>query len=87
VMQNEINQCLQKDDKLDFGNFGGTVKIKVSDSGRVAHVDILHTTGNPEIDEHIRQVLVASCVMSEAPPSPDMPTAIVHIGAKASSQT
>jgi protein TonB len=82
LMQEQISRSLHSDDKLNADQFRATIKVWLSNSGKIERVAVLHTSGNSETDNRIEQVIAAMPALSEAPPT-DMPQpVIVRIGAK-----
>jgi hypothetical protein len=49
-------------------------------------VELLHGTGDAELDERIRQAIASMPGLPEAPPS-DMPAVLVRVGARQGSET
>jgi TonB family protein len=86
LMQDQITRRLHEDDKLDFAKFRATVKIWVSGNGHIARVEILHGTGDQDLDERIRQAIASMPGLPESPPA-DMPAAIVRVGARPTNET
>ncbi len=72
LIQSEIQQVLQKDEKLGSSRYGITVAVWLSPSGRPERVKLLNTTGNHDIDQRIEQTLSAMPTLPQAPPQ-DMP--------------
>jgi TonB family protein len=86
LMQDQITRRLHEDAKLDISKFRATVKIWMSSAGRVARVEILHGTGDGDLDERIRQAIASMPNLPETPPA-DMPAAIVRVGGRPSNET
>lgn len=83
LIQTEIQQVLQKDDKLGSSRYGITVAVWLSSSGRPDRVKLLNTTGNHDIDARIEQALAAMPNLPQPPPQ-DMPQPInLRIDARA----
>ena len=83
LVQNAIQQTLQRDDKLRSGRYAIVVAMSLSPTGRPDRVKLLKSTGNQDIDARIEQVLSAMPSLSEAPPS-DMPQPVnLRIDARA----
>ena len=79
VMADRIQQCLTQDDKLDVGKFRGVLRVWVAGDGR-ARAEILHSTGEPAIDDRIRQDIAGNCTMTEAPPPEMKQPVVVRVG-------
>lgn len=83
LMQNSISKSIHDDEKLNAEKFRATVKVWLSDAGKIQRVQVLHTTGDVTTDNRIEQVIGAMPTLPEAPPK-DMPQPIVvRIGARA----
>ena len=83
LMQNSISKSIHDDDKLNAEKFRATVKVWLSDAGKIQRVQVMHTTGDVGTDNRIEQVIGAMPALPEAPPK-DMPQPIVvRIGARA----
>jgi TonB family protein len=83
LMNDVITKSLHNDDKLNSAKFRATIKVWVTDSGKVLRVQVLHTTGDPNTDSRIEQVIAAMPSLPEPPPK-DMPQpVVVRIGARA----
>ena len=84
LMQDQISKSLRDDDKLNINKFRATLKVWLSNSGKIERVQVLHTTGDDTTDTRIVQVIDAMPTLPEAPPE-DMPQpVIVRIGARSS---
>jgi TonB family protein len=86
LMQDQISRRLHDDAKLDTAKFRATVKIWVSSGGRIERVEVLHGTGDRDLDERIRDAIASMPSLPETPPS-DMPAAIVRVGARPTNET
>ena len=83
LMINSIQKSVHDDDKLADAKFRATLKVWLSDGGKIQRVELLHTSGNSTTDSRIEQVINAMPALPEAPPK-DMPQPIVvRIGAQA----
>ena len=83
LMQTSISKSIHDDEKLNAEKFRATVKVWLSELGKIQRVQVLHTTGDPGTDNRIEQVIGAMPALPEAPPK-DMPQPIVvRIGARA----
>ena len=83
LMQDRITRSLHDDDKLNAEKFRVTLKVWLSELGKIQRVQVLHTTGDSDTDSRIEQVIGAMPALGEAPPK-DMPQPIVvRIGARA----
>ena len=83
LMQDRISRSLQGDEKLGSEKFRATIKVWLSEGGKIQRVQILRTSGNSNTDSRIEQVIGAMPALPEAPPK-DMPQPIVvRIGARA----
>jgi hypothetical protein len=83
LMQDRISRTLHDDEKLNSDKFRATIKVWLTDGGKIQRVQVLHTTGDANTDNRIEQVIGAMPALPEAPPK-DMPQPIVvRIGARA----
>jgi hypothetical protein len=83
LMQTSISKSIHDDEKLNTEKFRATVKVWLSEAGKIQRVQVMHTTGDAGTDNRIEQVIGAMPVLPEAPPK-DMPQPIVvRIGARA----
>lgn len=83
LMQDRISKSLHDDEKLNAEKFRVTLKVWLSDLGKIQRVQVLHTTGDSNTDSRIEQVIGTMPTLPEAPPK-DMPQPIVvRIGARA----
>lgn len=85
MIRDMVTRRLHEDDKLDSGKFRGTVKIWFSAAGKVERVEILHSTGDTDIDDRIRRQIASMGPLPEAFPQ-DLGAAIVHVGAQSNDQ-
>lgn len=72
MVAEQITRRLHEDQILDVGKFRGSLKIWLSSAGKVQRVEFIRSTGDPQIDDHIRESLASMPAMPEVP-SPDMP--------------
>jgi periplasmic protein TonB len=86
LAQAQITRRLREDEKLSSAKYHGTLKIWFSAAGAVARVELLHGTGDADLDERIRQAIASMPSLPEAPPS-DMPAMLVRVGARSGSET
>jgi hypothetical protein len=77
----QVERRLRDDEKLDSAKFHGTVKIWFSAAGKVERVEILHSTGDSDIDARLRQAIATMPGLPEAFPQ-DLGPAIVRVGAR-----
>ena len=83
MIQDRVSRSLHDDEKLGNEKFRATVKLWLSEAGKIERVQVLHTTGNSNTDSRIEQVIGAMAPLPETPPK-DMPQPIVvRIGARA----
>jgi periplasmic protein TonB len=83
LMQDRISRSLHDDEKLNAEKFRATIKVWLSDEGKIQRVQVLHGSGDSGTDSRIEQVIGAMPALPEAPPK-DMPQPIVvRIGARA----
>ena len=83
LMQDRITRSLHDDDKLNAEKFRVTLKVWLSDVGKIQRVQVLRTSGDADTDARIEQVIGAMPALPESPPK-DMPQPIVvRIGARA----
>ncbi len=82
LMQERITKSLHADEKLNSDKFIATIKVWLTDAGKIDRVQFLRTTGDQEIDARIQQVIGTMPELPEAPPK-DMPQpVIIRIGAR-----
>jgi len=83
LMQTSISKSIHDDEKLNAEKFRATVKVWLSEAGKIQRVQVMHTSGDVTTDSRIEQVIAAMPALPEAPPK-DMPQPIVvRIGARA----
>jgi TonB family protein len=80
-MQDQIGRRLHQDDKLDISRFRATIRVWVSDAGKVEKVELSRTTGDDQLDQRIEQMIGTMPVLPEAPPKEMPQPVIVRIGA------
>ena len=73
-----IKKRLAEDEKLSRVKYHSTMKVWFASTGTVTRVEVLHGTGDAELDERIRQDISTMGATPEAPPS-DVPPAIIHV--------
>lgn len=76
LMIDKIADALQRDDRLRTAKRGGSVKIWLSESGKIERAQFLHATDDSAIDRRIEEVITAMPPLPEAPPK-DMPRILV----------
>ncbi len=82
IIQKQIQDALQKDDKLRNGRYRVSLAVWLSASGKPDRVKLISTTGNRDIDDHIQQALAEMPALPQAPPH-DMPQPVnLRIDAK-----
>ncbi len=81
LMQDQIGRRLHQDDKLDVSQFRATIRVWVSESGKVEKVEFARTTGDGQLDQRIEEVIGTMPVLPEAPPKEMPQPVIVRIGA------
>ncbi len=81
----QVERRLHDDEKLDSSKFKATVKIWFSPAGKVSRVEVLHSTGDHDIDERIRQAVLTMPGLPEAFPQ-DLGPAIVRVGGRPSTE-
>lgn len=74
-MQSQIQQTLQKDERLRHGRYRLSLSVWLTAAGKPERVALTSTTGDSEIDQRIQQVLAAMPALRDAPPR-DMPQPI-----------
>lgn len=83
LMQTSISKSIHDDEKLNAEKFRATVKVWLSEAGKIQRVQVMHTSGDVTTDSRIEQVIAGMPALPEAPPK-DMPQPIVvRIGARA----
>ena len=82
MMGGVIQKALHDDDKLGAAKYRATVKIWLTDAGKVQRIEVMHGSGDNTIDARIEQVIAAMPALPEAPPK-DIPPVILRIGARA----
>ena len=78
MIKNLVDRLVHDDEKLNEKNYSVSVRLHYSPAGKVDGVTLLHSTGDREIDERLRQVLASMPGLPEAPPS-DMPSINLRI--------
>lgn len=68
LLQRQIQEALQKDDKLRSSHYQVVVSLWLSPTGHTERVKLVNTTGDHELDSKIESTLVASLDVPEAPP-------------------
>lgn len=81
MMQDQIGKRLHQDDKLDVSRFRVTIKIWLSEAGRVEKVELSRKTGDGQMDQRIEQAIASMPAMPEAPPKEMPQPIVVRIGA------
>jgi TonB family protein len=81
LMQDQIGRRLHQDDKLDISRFRATIRVWVSDAGKVEKVELSRTTGDDQLDQRIEQIIDTMPILPEAPPKEMPQPVIVRIGA------
>jgi protein TonB len=56
LMGSRLQECLSEDERLRKGNYRATLRVRVSDDGKLEVVELLGTSGNAERDAAIRNV-------------------------------
>ena len=72
MMQNSISKSIRDDEKLSTAKFRATIRIWLTDAGKVQRVQVLHATGDSDTDNRIERVIGAMPVLPEIPPK-DLP--------------
>jgi TonB family protein len=83
VVSAQIKRWLAGNEKLAGAKYRGTVKIWLTASGAISRVEILHGTGDSDLDGRLQQAIASMPAVPEAPPS-DLPAMIVRIDAPGS---
>jgi len=78
LVSEQIKRRLKEDEKLANGKYRVSLQILFTSSGGIAKVDILHGTGDADLDQRIRQDITGMPNMPEAPPG-DMPAMNLRI--------
>lgn len=74
TVRDTINRRLQNDPRTSARAFHARLAVHLDDQGKIERLDIVQTTGDPQLDRHIRLVL-ADTRMPSLPPQ-DMPQPI-----------
>ena len=72
MIQTQIQQALQKDERLRGGKYRVSLAVWLSTAGKPERVLVTRTTGNRELDELVQQALATMPPLPQAPPR-DMP--------------
>jgi hypothetical protein len=72
MIQDEIVKQIHSDEELDIANFRGSLKLWLTLAGKINRVEIQRSTGNPQIDSRLRDMIVGMPALPKAPP-PEMP--------------
>jgi TonB family protein len=81
LMQDQIARHLRQDDKLNTAKFRATIRVWLTNAGRVDRVQVLRTTGDNQLDRLIEQEIGTMPALPEAPPREMPQPVIVRIGA------
>ena len=82
VVQQSVQQMLQRDADTHKGRYSAVVALWVAADGRIQRAQVVNSAGKPEIDAAIVHALQGQSL--PAPPTPDMPQPIqLKIGALA----
>lgn len=80
MIRDRIQALLKADERLSAADFRTSIRIKYTPSGKVESATLLHSTGDKEIDDRIKQIL-ASIDLPESVPD-DMPALNLRITSK-----
>jgi outer membrane biosynthesis protein TonB len=75
LIHDQIQRWLRDYAKLAGAKYNGTVRIRLTSSGGIEGVEILHGTGDRDLDGVLQQALSAMPALPEAPPA-EMPTVV-----------
>lgn len=78
LARDHIKRWLSDYEKLAGAKYRGTVKIWFTASGGISRVELLHGTGDSDLDSRIQQAISTMPALPEAPPS-DMPAMLVRV--------
>ena len=81
LMQDQIGRHLRQDDKLNTAKFRATIRVWLTNGGKVDRVQVLRTTGDTQLDRLIEQEIGTMPALPEAPPREMPQPVIVRIGA------
>jgi hypothetical protein len=83
VAKAQIKRWLAENEKLAGAKYRETVKIWFTASGAVSRVEVLHGSGDGDVDGRVQQAIASMPALPEAPPG-NMPAMILHIDAPGS---
>jgi periplasmic protein TonB len=83
VAKAQIKRWLAENEKLAGTKYRETVKIWFTASGAVSRVEVLHGSGDGDVDGRVQQAIATMPALPEAPPG-NMPAMILHIDAPGS---
>ena len=86
MIVSQVERRLHEDEKLDSSRFKATVKIWFSPAGKVSRVEVLHSTGDHDTDERIRQAVLTMPGLPEAFPQ-DLGPATVRVGGRPNTES
>jgi hypothetical protein len=81
LMQNQISRHIRQDEKLNTAKFRATIRVWLTNAGKVDRVQVLRTSGDTQLDKLIEQELGTMPAMPETPPREMPQPVIVRIGA------
>jgi hypothetical protein len=81
LMQDQISRHIRQDGKLNTAKFRTTIRVWITNLGKVDHVQVLRTTGDTQLDSLIEQEIGTMPALPEAPPREMPQPVIVRIGA------
>ena len=83
IVQTQIQDALQKDEKLRTGEYRIVLSVWLSSDGRATRVKLVHSTGDHAVDSRIEELLADLPALPQAPPH-DMPQPVdLRIDARA----
>jgi len=78
LVQAQISKILRADERLKGVRFRGTVRIRLTADGTVAGIELLHGTGDSNVDQYIQQDIAGKPGLPEAAPT-DLPKMVVRV--------
>jgi hypothetical protein len=82
LMTDRITQALHADERLNTNQYRATIRVWVSEAGKIERVQVVRNSGDSDTSSRIEKVLGAMSNLPEAPPK-DMPQPVlIRIGAR-----
>jgi|GEM_PF-7043567 len=82
LMMDKIADALQRDEKLRTAKRGGSVKIWLSETGKIERAQFLHASDDSATDRRIEEVIAAMPPLPEAPPKDMQRIIVMRVGVR-----